>query len=445
MAILAVRSRRVLLPEGQRTAMVIVEDGVIADVIAPRRQPRSVDVIDLGDLVLMPGAVDVHVHVNEPGRTEWEGFATATAAAAAGGVTTIADMPLNCSPVTTSMVALARKIAAARGQLFSDLVFHGGVVPGNEGEIEGLARAGVAAFKAFLVPSGIDEFPAAGERELRAALPQLARFGRPLFVHAERDCPPGPPMEDPRSYRQWLASRPDRYETEAIAELVGLCRDSGAELHIVHLASAEALPALRAARAEGLPITVETCPHYLTFAAEEIPDGDTRFKCAPPIRAAEHREALWAALEAGDIDLVASDHSPAPPALKKIAEGDLAKAWGGIASLQLLLPALWTGLKPRGGGLADLARLLCARPAARLGLQGRKGAIVLGADADLVAFDPDASFTVDGAALYHRHKITPYHGRPLDGIVERTWLRGHLVYDRRRGHGAPCGEMILRR
>ncbi len=445
MAVLAVRSRRVLLPEGLRTAMVIVEDGVIADVVAPRRQPRSVEVIDLGDLALLPGAVDVHVHVNEPGRTEWEGFATATAAAAAGGVTTIADMPLNCSPPTTSLISLARKIAAARGQLFADVVFHGGVVPGNEGEIEGLVRAGVAAFKAFLVHSGIDEFPASGEKELRAVLPQLARAGRPLFVHAERDSPPGPPMEDPRSYRQWLASRPDRYETEAVAWLIGLCREFGADLHVVHLASGEALPLLRAARAEGLPITVETCPHYLTFAAEEIPDGDTLFKCAPPIREAEHREALWRALEAGDIDLVASDHSPAPPALKKIAEGDLAAAWGGIASLQLLVPALWTGLRRRGGGLADLSRLLSFAPAARLGLKGRKGAIVLGGDADLVALDPEASFTVDAAALRHRHKITPYQGRTLDGIVERTWLRGHLVYDRRRGHGAPCGEMILRR
>lgn len=445
MPILAIRSRRVLLPEGERTAMVIVEDGVIGDVVTPRKQPRSVEVIDLGELVLMPGAVDVHVHVNEPGRTEWEGFATATAAAAAGGVTTFADMPLNSSPVTTSVAALAHKVAAARGQLFADVLFHGGVVPGNADELEGLARAGVAAFKAFLVHSGIDDFPASGEAELRAALPLLARFGRPLFVHAERDAPPGPAMSDPRSYAQWLASRPDRYERDAVAWLIELVRDYGAELHLVHLASAEPLPLLRAAREAGLPITVETCPHYLTFAAEEIPDGDTRFKCAPPIRGRDSREALWRAIFDGDIDLVASDHSPAPPSLKKAAEGDLAAAWGGIASLQLLLPALWTGLAARGGTLADLSRLISGAPAARLGMKGRKGAIGLGADADLVAFDPAARFTVRGEELYHRHKMTPYDGMELQGGVERTWLRGHLVYDRRRGHGAPCGEMILRR
>lgn len=445
MTILAIRSRRVLLPEGLRTAMVIVEDGIVGDVIVPRKQPRSVEVIDLGDLLLMPGGVDVHVHVNEPGRTEWEGFATATAAASAGGITTIADMPLNSSPVTTSLVALAHKISAARGQLFADVIFHGGVVPGNEGEIEGLARAGVAAFKAFLVHSGIDDFPAAGEPELRAVLPQLARLKRPLFVHAELDAAPGPPMVDPRSYREWLVSRPDSYETEAITWLIGLCREFGAEIHIVHLASAEALPLLRAARREGLPITVETCPHYLTFAAEEIPDGDPRYKCAPPIRESQHREALWQAIFDGDIDLVASDHSPAPPALKKIESGDLKAAWGGIASLQLLLPALWTGLKQRGGTFSDLTRLIAGRPAARLGLAGRKGAIVLGADADLVAWNPEATFEVVGAELYHRHKITPYEGRNLQGVVEKTWLRGHLVYDRKRGHGAPCGEMLLRR
>lgn len=445
MPVLAIRSRRVLTPEGLRTAMVMVEDGIVGDISTPRRQPRSVEVIDLGDLVLMPGAVDVHVHLNEPGRTDWEGFATGTAAAAAGGVTTLADMPLNSSPVTTSLVALAHKVAAARGQLFADLAFHGGLVPGNRDEIEGMLLAGVTALKAFLVHSGIDDFPAAGETELRAALPLLARAGRPLFVHAEIDAAPGPAMEDPRSYRQWLESRPDSYETSAIELLIGLCREYRADLHVVHLASAAGLPLLRAARAEGLPITVETCPHYLTFAAEEIADGDTRFKCAPPIRSSEHREALWQAILDGGIDLVASDHSPAPPALKKVAEGDLKAAWGGIASLQLLVPAVWTGLEPRGGSLDDLSRLLAAAPAARLGLKGRKGAIVLGADADLVAFDPGAKFEVRGAELHHRHKITPYEGRVLAGVVEKTWLRGHLVYDRRRGHGAPCGEMILRR
>ncbi len=425
--------------------MVIVEDGIVGDVIVPRKQSRSVDVIDLGDRLLMPGAVDVHVHINEPGRTEWEGFATGSAAAAAGGVTTFADMPLNSSPPTLSLSALAHKIQAARGQLFADVVFHGGVVPGNEGEIEGLALAGVAAFKAFLVDSGIDEFPAAGERELRAVLPQLARLGRPLFVHAELDQEPGPKMEDPRSYQQWLASRPPSYETSALRLLIELCREYGAGMHIVHLACAEALHLLRRARAEGLPITVETCPHYLTFAAEEIPDGNPLFKCAPPIRGREHREALWQAISDGDIDLVASDHSPAPPQLKNLADGNLETAWGGIASLQLLLPALWTGLVRHGGSLEDFVRLIATAPAARLGLEGRKGSIVLGADADLVAFDPEATFEVKAAELYHRHQSTPYDGMQLQGVVEKTWLRGHLVYDRRRGHGAPCGEMILRR
>jgi len=373
----------------------------------------------------MPGIVDTHVHVNEPGRTDWEGFETASAAAAAGGVTTIVDMPLNSVPATTTVRALKEKWRAASGARVR-VEFWGGVVPGNTTDLDALASAGVRGFKCFLSPSGVPEFAQVDEDDLNAALPILARRGLPLLVHAE--WPPAlrpiPVAADTRAYATWLDSRPAAAERDAIAMLVSLCRDHRARIHVVHVASAAALPILRDARAEGLPLTAETCPHYLTFSAEEIPPGATEFKCAPPIRDAATRDALWAALEDGTIDLVATDHSPAPPAMK--ARGDFVGAWGGIASLELGLAAVWTGARARGIGVDRISRWLSSAPAALAGLA--RGTIAPGSDADLVVWDPSAEWVVDQQRLRQRHKLTPYHGRTLRGRVIETYVRGRLVY-----------------
>ena len=427
----ALRSRRTVLPHGVEDKVVVVRDGRIADVL-PAGHAVALDAEDLGELALMPGIVDPHVHVNEPGRAEWEGFETATRAAAAGGVTTIVDMPLNSVPATTTTAGLGAKREAAKGKCAVDVAFWGGVVPGNAGQIEPLAAAGVRGFKCFLVPSGVDEFPHVGERDLREAMPRIARLGLPLLAHAEA---PGPieaaaraAGPDPRSHASWLASRPRAAELEAIAMLLALCEETGCRVHIVHLSAADAVPMLRDARARGLPVTVETCPHYLYFAAEEIADGATPFKCAPPIRERENREALWAALREGVIDLVATDHSPCPPAMKRLESGDFFAAWGGIASLELSLAAVWTEARARGFTPADVARWMCERPARLAGL-GAKGAIEPGREADLVVWDPAEEWTVDASRLHQRHKLTPYAGRRLAGRVRRTYLRGERVFE----------------
>jgi allantoinase len=420
-----------MLPSGVRPATVYVRDSRIdhvddapgprASLLAPR------DILDVGSLVVMPGIVDTHVHVNEPGRTEWEGFETATAAAAAGGVTTIVDMPLNSVPATTKLWALDAKQYAARNSLV-DVLFWGGVVPGNAADLEALADAGVPGFKCFLSPSGVDEFESVEEADLRQALAVLQRLRRPLLAHAEWPpaLKPVPATSDPRAYATWLASRPPGAEVEAIALLIALCREFRAPIHIVHLAAAEALPMLRVARAEGLPITVETCPHYLTFSAEEIPDGATLFKCAPPIRDRANRDALWRALADGDIDLIATDHSPCPPSMK--ADGDFLRAWGGIAALELGLPAVWTGASERGLPLERMAQWLSAAPARLANIDARKGSIAAGKDADLVVWNPEAEFLVDERRLHQRHKRTPYAGLTLRGRVMETYARGRLVY-----------------
>jgi allantoinase len=424
---LVLRSRRVVTPEGVRAASVHVAGGRVARVAAWDAVPAGAELVDAGDDVVMPGLVDTHVHVNEPGRAEWEGFESATRAAAAGGVTTILDMPLNAVPATTTAAALAAKREAARGKSLVNVEFIGGVVPGNAGELEGLRDAGVRAFKCFLSPSGVDEFPHVTEDDLRAALPTLARLGLPLMVHAEdpaclTDAPPG----GSRSYRDWLASRPAEAERAAIATLVRLVEWCPTPVHVVHVASEAALDVLRAARARGLPLTAETCPHYLTFAAEEVPDGATEYKCAPPIRGAAEREALWRALLDGGLDLVASDHSPCPPDMKG-GDGDFFAAWGGIASLQLALPAVWTGARARGAGVEAIAHWMSAAPARLAGLADRKGALAPGYDADVVVWDPDARFVVDPARLRHRHPVTPYAGRELFGVVRSAYIRGLRV------------------
>jgi allantoinase len=436
-----VRSRRVVTPEAVRPAAIHIRDGVIRRVTDWNDVPAGAAVEDVGDLVVMPGLVDTHVHVNEPGRTEWEGFTTATRAAAAGGVTTLLDMPLNSVPATTSVAGLEAKRRAAMGQCAVDVGFLGGVVPGNVHELAPLRAAGVLAFKCFLVHSGVDEFPGVGEEDLVAAFPTLATLGVPLMVHAEHPAHIATaPADGTSGYAPYLASRPPAAEAAAIELLVRLVEWCRVPVHVVHLSSAHGLAVVRAARARGLPITAETCPHYLTFSAEEIPAGATEYKCAPPIRAAVERESLWRGLLDGDIDMVVSDHSPAPPEMKGRG-GDFFTAWGGIASLQLGLPAVWTTAAQRGVALWKLAQWMCAAPAALVGLQRRKGQIAAGRDADLVVWDPGATFVVDPTRLEHRHPLTPYAGRCLRGVVRATYLRGRLAY--RDGELAPPGGLFV--
>jgi len=450
-----IRSTRVIIDGTVGPAAIrFAADGTIAAI--DRGGAGADDLLDVGSLVVSPGVVDCHVHVNEPGRTDWEGFTTATRAAAAGGVTTLVDMPLNCIPVTTTGAALKAKRAACAGQLAVDVGFWGGVIPGNAGDLPGLARAGALGCKAFLIHSGIDEFPNATETDLRQAMPVLRGLGLPLLAHAELDVGLATGTDghgdahadadgDPRAYRAYLASRPRAWEDAAIRLLIALCRETGCAVHIVHMSSASSLPALRAAKDEGLPITVETCPHYLCFDAEAIPDGATHFKCAPPIREHENREALWRALSDGTIDLVISDHSPCTPALKLPERGDFQQAWGGISSLQLGLRAVWTEARRRGHGLPEIAAWMSERPARLAGLAARKGRIARGLDADLVVWDPDQEHVVDATELRFRHKISPYVGRALAGRVHATILRGQIAFDGVEPAGPARGVTLLGR
>jgi allantoinase len=440
-----IRGERVVLPDGMRPAAIRVDNGLITAVTSrDAAEDADATTIDAGTAVVMPGIVDTHVHINEPGRTEWEGFATATRAAAAGGVTTLVDMPLNSIPATTTVAALAAKRRAAAEQCHVDVGFWGGVVPGNAADLEPLARAGVLGFKCFLSPSGVDEFASVTESDLRAAVPIVGSLGLPLLAHAEWPAllVAPRPGDDRRLYSTWLRTRPPAAEHAAIDRLIALAGLAAAHVHVVHLASADALPAIARARASGIKLTVETCPHYLAFCAEEIAAGATAWKCAPPIRERDHRERLWRALQDGAIDLVATDHSPAPPALKHLDDGDFLAAWGGIASLQLALPVMWTGARQRGIPFERLAGWMCAAPAKLAGLAGRKGAIAVGHDADLVIVDPDGEFTVDASRLYHRHAVTPYDGARLHGVVQRTMVRGNIVFDHGIPAGAPAGQTI---
>ena len=426
---LVIRGRGVVTPDGVRSASVHIAEGRIVRLGKWEEVPSDSPIVDAGESIVMPGLVDTHVHVNEPGRTEWEGFETATRAAAAGGVTTILDMPLNSIPATTTVKALEAKREAALGKRVVNVEFIGGVVPGNVGELEGLRDAGVRAFKCFLSPSGVDEFPAVSERDLQEAFPVLARLGLPLMVHAEDPACLLPSQGTSRQYEDYLNTRPVAAERAAISLLTRLMARTPTPVHIVHLSSATSLDIVRTARARGLPLTVETCPHYLTFAAEEIPEGATEYKCAPPIRDTSERDALWEALIAGDIDLVASDHSPCPPEMKQ-TEGDFFSAWGGIASLQLALSAVWTGARARGQKPGRIAQWMSAAPARLAGLQSRKGSLAAGYDADIVLWDPDARFVVDPAKLLHRHKLTPYAGRELFGKVSATYVGGKRIFNR---------------
>jgi allantoinase len=446
-----VRSRRVVLPTGLESASIEIRHGRITAIRGYDEMPNGADLVDAGDNFVLPGLVDTHVHINEPGRTEWEGFRTATRAAAAGGYTTLIDMPLNNLPATTTVENLRLKQNAAREQCTVDYGFWGGVVHDNPDHIQPLADAGVLGYKCFLVHPGIDGFTMVNRAQLEQAMPLVAGTGLVLLAHAEL---PGPIDEataklkaadcDWKRYASYLASRPDTAEVEAIRMMIDLSRKFGCRVHIVHLASMEALPDLRAARAQGLPITVETCPHYLHFASEEIPDGATLCKCAPPIRSRANRERLWQALKDGDIDLIATDHSPCPPEMKQRGEGSFLEAWGGIASLEVALPVVWTEAQRRGIPINSVARWMSEQPAKLAGLQHRKGAIREGNDADLVVFDPDAEFRVDAARLQHRLPITPYHGESLRGVVQMTFVRGEKVYDHGAFASVPKGVQCFR-
>lgn len=410
-----------------------MRNGKIDGIVPADQVPVDAEVHDFGDAAILPGLVDSHVHINDPGRTEWEGFETATRAAAAGGYTTLVDMPLNCLPATTSVAALAAKREAAKNRCWVDWSAWGGVVSGNQNELEALAAAGVAGYKCFLIHPGIDGFTMVTEPELRAALPHVAQTGLPLLVHAEL---PGPVDEATRHlrdadwsrYSTYLQSRPEEAELAAIRLLLSLCSQYRFQLHIVHLSASSALSELRAARAEGLPVSVETCPHYLHLCAEEIQDGATLFKCAPPIRSRENRDALWQGLKDGIIDLVATDHSPCPPAMKRLRERNFSTAWGGIASLSMALPVMWTEASRRGFTLRDLICWMAETPARLAGCNPRKGRIAAGCDADFVIFEPEAEFVVTEDRLYYRYPISPYLGEKLQGVVKATYLRGQPVF-----------------
>lgn len=433
MTLQAFCARRVVTPEGIRPAAILVEGERIRAVVSPHEISERYQVHDFGDAAILPGLVDSHVHINDPGRAEWEGFETATRAAAAGGYTMLVDMPLNCLPATTTVAALQAKRSAASGKCHVDWAAWGGVVHDNQSDIEALATAGVPGFKCFLINPGIDGFTMVTEQQLRLALPHVARTRLPLLVHAELSGPIDGATAtlgnaDWSRYSTYLQSRPDEAELAAIQMMLSLCREYGFRLHIVHLSTSQALPELRAARAEGLPISIETCPHYLHLSAETIADGATLNKCAPPIRSRENREGLWQGLRDKTIDIVVTDHSPCPPEMKRLSEGDFRTAWGGIASLSVALPLMWTEACERGFTLLDLANWMATNPARLAGCDARKGRIAAGYDADFVVFDADREFVVTEDKLHYRHSVSPYLGETLRGVVKDTYLRGKPVF-----------------
>jgi allantoinase len=440
-------SKRIVTPHGTQSGALLVEDETIRAVCRLSEIPTDAITYDCGNDALLPGLVDTHVHINEPGRTEWEGFRTATRAAAAGGYTMLVDMPLNCLPETTTVAALEQKRAAARGKCLVDWAAWGGAVADNQRHILPLARAGVRGYKCFLIYPGCDGFTMIDQQQLEAALPYIAESGLPLLVHAELAGPIDAATEklrnaDWRSYKTYLASRPDQAELDAIRLMIRLCRQYGFHLHIVHLSTALALEELRAARAEGLPITVETCPHYLHFAAEDVPDGATLLKCAPPIRTKENQQELWRGLRDGVIDMIVTDHSPCPPAMKREDSGRFDLAWGGIASISLALSVIHTECCHRGYTLDKLVHWMSTAPAALAGISHRAGALEAGRDASFVVFDTAEEFSVTADRLHYRHWISPYLRETLRGVVKATYLRGQAVYREGTFASTPTGREV---
>ena len=438
-----IRSRRVVTDDGIHPADISIS-GTIIDGVSEYGGSASKDVIDCGDLVVMPGLIDAHVHINEPGRTDWEGFESGTKAAIAGGVTTIVDMPLNSSPVTTTLDAFGEKISATRNQLYANCGFYGGVVPGNLEHLPALIDAGILGLKAFLVHSGIDDFPASGKETLKAAMQLLAGYKLPVLAHCELPRSGTAKIQgDPRVYNNYLSSRPELWEHNAIALMIDLCRETKCPVHVVHLSAASCLDLIRSARDEGLPVTVETCPHYLYFNAESIPDGSTLHKCAPPIRDEENGRRLWQAVENGDIDFIASDHSPCLPEMKRLESGNFAEAWGGIPSIQLTLAIMCTLARKRKLSLDKVSYLLSARPAEFLGLESRKGSIREGFDADIVIWNPEQRFEVTADGLHFRHKVSPYVGHTLYGEVITTIVNGSIAFKNNTTSDIPHGKTVF--
>ncbi|PCH94349.1 MAG: allantoinase AllB [Gammaproteobacteria bacterium] len=444
----ALKSKNVIVA-GEMKAAVIEVNGELITAIHSYDQGLDCEIKDFGEQVIMPGLVDSHVHINEPGRTEWEGFNTATQAAAAGGITALVDMPLNCIPVTTTKAAFQEKLAAVDDKLWVDCGFWGGVVPHNIDDLDELLNAGVLGVKSFLIDSGIEEFPPVEAKDMRAAMPILAKHDVPYLIHAELDCGGFHDVEITKEYNSFLASRPKSWENNAISLMVDMARESkengdNCKVHIVHLSSDEALATIAEAKKEGLRFTAETCPHYLTIASENIPDGKTLFKCCPPIRENKNREHLWQAIDDGRLDFIVSDHSPCTPELKHIDTGDIEKAWGGISALQFGISLIWTEAKKRGFSLVDIARLMSSETAKFAGLDSIKGEIKIGNHADFLVFDPDHSYTITNDMIKHRHNITPYVGRRVTGQVQHTFVRGHHVYQQDKFINAPIGKPLLK-
>lgn len=443
----AIKSKRIVTPSAIVDGYLIYEEGKIVS-IQTQIDDSSMEVDDIGNQVLMPGIIDCHVHINEPGRAEWEGFETATKAAAAGGITTLIEMPLNASPVTTTVENFELKIQATAQKLYVNCGFWGGVVPSNLQALDALLRAGTFGLKAFLTHSGIDEFPNTNEAELRSALQVLKQHQKPLLVHCELTSAHEDESlfeQDRKSYSAYLKSRPKKWENDAVELMIRLCRETGAQVHIVHVSSDEALAMIAAAKAEGLPLSAETCPHYLYFDAESIPDGNTVYKCAPPIREKQNNQHLWQALRSGILDFVVTDHSPATPSLKEIESGDLKKAWGGISSLQFLLPAFYTKATSHHIDLMTTSKLLSENTSKLIGLDHCKGKLAAGYDADMVVWDPEEKFVVTSEMIYHRHQVTPYLHEELSGVVKRSYLAGEIIYQEGKVLAEAKGKVLYRK
>ena len=444
----AIKSKRVLTPDGIKEAIILISEGKIVELVSALDYELEIEIRDVGNSIVMPGIIDPHVHINEPGRTEWEGFITATKSAAAGGITTMIEMPLNALPVTTTAKNFEIKLEAAKNKLHVNCGFWGGVVPENQNELEKLLESGVFGLKAFLTHSGIDDFPNVNAVHLHKALKILKQYNKPLLVHCEIDLPHAESNlldQNPNSYFAYLKSRPKSWEDNAIKLMIDLCRETEAHIHIVHLSSANSIEQIKNAKMEGLPLTVETAPHYLFFNAEEIPDGATQYKCAPPIREKENNDQLWNALLDGTIDFIATDHSPSLPLLKEIESGNFKKAWGGIAGLQFSLPVIWTKMKEKNIPVKKLLKWFCEQPAQLCQLNSSKGKIQKNFDADITVWNPDQKFEVTESIIQHRHKITPYLNQELFGVVEQTYVNGKKVFDNGSVIDLNKGKILLQK